>query len=97
MEGFGLQGLEAMQLETLVLASEIPVFKEVYKDNAIYFNPFDFSDIAKKMDFAKDLSKEKRKEIITKAREFTKNYSWMKMAEETLEVYKNSFYSGNNS
>ncbi len=87
MEGFGLQGLEAMTSETLLLASEIPVFKEIYKDNAIYFNPFDFSDIARKMEIAKEMSEPRRKEIIAKAKKFVSNYSWKKMAQETLEVY----------
>ncbi|MBX4205827.1 glycosyltransferase family 4 protein [Candidatus Microgenomates bacterium] len=90
MEGFGLQGLEAMANETLLLASEIPVFKEIYKDNAIYFNPFDFSDISRKMDLVKQMSKEKRKEIINHAKEYSTKFSWKKMAQETLKIYEES-------
>ncbi len=86
-EGFGLPGLEAMINGTVLLASEIPVFKEVYKDNVVYFNPFDFSDIAKRMEMVKQMSPERRKELIAKAQNFAKTYSWKKMAEETLEVY----------
>jgi glycosyltransferase involved in cell wall biosynthesis len=86
-EGFGLPGLEAMVNETVLLASEIPVFKEVYKDNAVYFNPFDFSDIAKRMEIVKQMSPDKRKDLILKAKNFSKNYSWEKMTQETLEVY----------
>jgi len=44
-EGFGLPGLEAMSVGTLVLASDIPVLKEVYKGNAVYFNPYDYTSI----------------------------------------------------
>lgn len=46
-EGFGLPGLEAMNAGALVLASEIPVFKEIYGNHAIYFNQLDFSSMEK--------------------------------------------------
>lgn len=87
-EGFGLQGLEAMENTTLLIASEIPVFKEVYKDNAIYFNPFDFTAMAMSLKLAIDLPIANRKVRLTKAKEFIKKYSWEKMAKETLNVYK---------
>ncbi len=87
-EGFGLPGLEAMNAGTLALTSDIPVFREVYKDAAIYFNPYDFSSIADTMKEVLKLSKEKRKEKIEYGKEFVKRYSWRKMAEETLKVYE---------
>ena len=88
-EGFGIPGLDAMEIGTLVLASEIPVLKEVYKDHAIYFNPFDFSSIAKEMENALDLDSEKREKRIAEAKDFVKKYSWHKMAQETLTIYEN--------
>src|SRR6185369_5248582 len=48
-EGFGLPGLEALQAGTLLLASDIPVFQEIYKDNAVYFNPKDVESVKKRM------------------------------------------------
>ena len=87
-EGFGLPGIEAMKAKTLLLASNTPVFKEVYKDNAIYFNPYDFTEIANKLNEVLKMSKNKRKNIIKKARIFSEIYSWEKMARHTLEVYK---------
>jgi glycosyltransferase involved in cell wall biosynthesis len=39
MEGFGLPGLEAMVSNCLVVASNIPVFHEVYQDAAVFFYP----------------------------------------------------------
>lgn len=89
-EGFGLPGLEAMANETIVLASDIPVFKEVYKDNAIYFNPLDFSSIEKKMKDALEITDKKKQELISKAKEFSKQYTWRKNAEETLKIYESS-------
>lgn len=90
-EGFGLPGLEAMQSGTLVLASDIPVFKEVYKNKAIYFNPHDFTSIAKAMEESLSLSISLRKDKIEKANKFVQRYSWRKMALETLKVYNEAF------
>ena len=90
-EGFGLPGLEAMSAETLVLASDIPVFKEIYKDNVIYFSPYESSSIKKAMKQALEMAKVERENIIKKNKSFIKIYSWTKMAEETLKVYESCF------
>lgn len=87
-EGFGLPGLEAMANKCLVLASDIPVFKEIYKQNVIYFNPLDFSSIEKAMHGALEMTRDKKVEIVSKAYEFSKNYTWEKSAAETLKVYE---------
>lgn len=87
-EGFGLPGIEAMRAGTLVLASQIPIFNEIYEDNAIYFNPLDFSSIETAMIKAINMHEFERIERIKKAQEFVKKYSWRKMAEETLKVYE---------
>jgi len=86
-EGFGLPGLEAMAAGTLVLAAETPVFKEIYQENAIYFNPLDFTSIEKAMQSVMEMNPDLRKEKIEKAKDFAKRYSWAKMAKETLKVY----------
>jgi len=39
MEGYGLVGLEALMLGTPVIASDIPVYREVYRDLVTYFEP----------------------------------------------------------
>lgn len=39
MEGYGLVGLEALMVGTPVVASNIPVYKEVYGDKVTYFDP----------------------------------------------------------
>ena len=39
-EGFGLPPLEAMSVGAKVIASDIPVLKEVFKDSAFYVNPY---------------------------------------------------------
>lgn len=87
-EGFGLPGLEAMSSECLLLASEIPVFKEIYKDNATYFNPFDSNSIEAAIRDVVVMDKKKKVKIIRNAKTFANKYSWKKMAKETLKVYK---------
>jgi glycosyltransferase involved in cell wall biosynthesis len=93
-EGFGLPGIEAMDAGTLVLASNIPVFKEIYAKAAIYFNPLDFSSIENAMKNALSLPDEKRQEIIEFGKKFVKRYSWAKMAKETLKIYEEEGSTG---
>jgi len=86
-EGFGLPGLEALQAGTLLLASDIPVFQEIYKDNAIYFDPRNVESIKKVLKKVVQLNKEEREKKIKGNEKLLKSYSWEKMARETLKIY----------
>ncbi len=46
-EGFDFSGVEAMQSGGAVIASDIPVHREVYADAAEYFNPYAAGDLAR--------------------------------------------------
>lgn len=85
-EGFGLPGLEAMAVGLPVLASNIPVFKEVYQKAAQFFDPLDSEDIAQKI---KDLLTNQilQKNLTRAGFELVKQFSWEKMAKETLDEY----------
>ncbi len=87
-EGFGLPGLEAMQAGTIVLASDIPVFREIYGNHVIYFNPIDQRSIESAMRKALTITKLEGERIIRTNKEFVRRYSWEKMAKETLDVYE---------
>ena len=87
-EGFGLQGLEALNSGTLLLASDTPVFKEIYENNALYFDPKNVSSLVEMMKKTLKMSSSERLSMVKKASEFIKRYSWQKMAKGTLEVYK---------
>lgn len=89
-EGFGLPGIEAMNAGTLVLASNIRVFREVYGNNASYFNPFDFSSIAKTIEGAYKLKSKQRSKIITKSQKYISRYSWENTAKQTFKVYRDT-------
>lgn len=89
-EGFGLPGLEAMKAGTLVLCSDIPVFREIYGRAVFYFNPRNVKSIEKTIGEVLSVKESERRKMIFDARTFIKRYSWEKMAKETLDVY-NSF------
>jgi len=88
MEGFGLPALEAMANKCLVLASSIPSLKEVCREDAIYFDPYNGNDIAEKMKMA--YLGEFDREIIERGFEHSKEFSFRKMAKETLKIYEES-------
>lgn len=85
-EGFGIPGLEAMNLGCPVLASDIPTFKEIYRDGASYFNQNNPDNIAEKIISVLN-DKNKKELLIQKGFERAKFFSWHKMASETLKIY----------
>lgn len=90
-EGFGLPILEAMSLGCPVVSSNIGSLMEVGGPSsgvaAIYFNPLSIEDMVEKISGI--LNSEKlRKKLISKGKERVKGFSWEKMAQQTLEVYK---------
>lgn len=91
MEGFGLPVLEAMAEKCLVVCSDIPSFREICKDTAIYFNPKDIEDIKRVLrSVCSDKLNYDIKKRIDEGFERSKNFSWEKMAEETLKIYESS-------
>jgi glycosyltransferase involved in cell wall biosynthesis len=91
MEGFGLTAIEAMSNGCLVLASDIPALKEVCRDSAVYFDPYNIEDIKEKIKLVcLNTSKYDIKTIIGKGVNRASNFSWKKMAEETLKIYESS-------
>ncbi len=88
MEGFGLPPLEAMANGCFVIASNIPSIREVCQDAALYFNPYDISDIADKIGIA--FSQADKESFISKGKERVREFSWKKMAKETLKIYESS-------
>ena len=87
LEGFGLTGLEAMSLGLPTICSSASCLPEVYGQAVAYFDPLDINDMVEKIiqvvsddDFKKCLTKAGFKKV--------KEYSWNKMAKETLMIYK---------
>jgi len=85
-EGFGLPVLEAMAHGVLVVASATSSLPEVGGDAALYVDPRNPEDIAEKIQRGvEDVGLRARltQRGLARARQFT----WQRMAEETLKVY----------
>lgn len=87
MEGFGLPGLEAMASGAPVVSSNTTSLPEIYRDGALYFDPYNVADMTQKID-AVLRNESLRKELIAKGTTVVKNYSWQRMAEQTLAIYE---------
>lgn len=84
-EGFGLTGIEAMARQVPVIASDIPVFQEIYQDAALHFDPQSPEQFVQRV---KELEDEKIVDsLVKKGVKLAKEYSWPKMAQQTLEQY----------
>ncbi len=84
-EGFGLTGAEALAAGLPVIVSDIPIFREIYRDVPTYFDPmYEDSFVAA----VNKLEDKNRKELVKKGIDLAHHYSWKHMAEQTLEVYK---------
>lgn len=88
MEGFGLPVLEAMSLRCLVVASDIPAFREIAGENALYFNPQDLADIHAKLKNVLENGEKYKEEKLEKAFNKSQQFSWRKAAEQTLNIYE---------
>lgn len=84
-EGFGLPVLEAMQYGCPVITSNVSSLPEAGGEAALYVDPLDTEDIAKKMSvLIKD--DKLRREMIEKGLKQVRKFSWEKTARQTLEV-----------
>lgn len=85
-EGFGIPLLEAMAAGCPVVTSNVASLPEVGGDACLYFDPKRESDMVEKM--IQVVGDEKlRKDLIKKGQERYKQFSWERLAKQTLEVY----------
>jgi glycosyltransferase involved in cell wall biosynthesis len=88
-EGFGIPPLEAMAHGTPVVSSDHPCMKEILGDSVLYFNGHDTGEIEKSI-MAILGNDSLRRELIHKGERRVKLYSWRKMAEKTLKIYRDA-------
>ena len=85
-EGFGLPGLEAMLHGAPVVSSDATCLPEIYGDAAHYFDP---TDVAAMADAINEVltDEQLRARLIERGHHQAGQYSWRRMAEQTLAVY----------
>lgn len=86
-EGFGLPGLEAMSTGAPVVSSNATCLPEVYGDAAEYFDPTDVDDMVRAINEVL-IKPDVRKRLIAAGKKQAAKYSWKRMAEQTLAIYK---------
>jgi glycosyltransferase involved in cell wall biosynthesis len=86
-EGFGLPGLEAMAHGAPVVSSNATALPEIYGDAAQYFDPLDTEAMAQAIKSVLNRPA-LREKLIEAGCEQVKKYSWKRMAEQTLDIYK---------
>jgi len=62
-EGFDYSGIESMCCGTPVIASDIPVHREVYDNAAVYFNPYSVEDAAKVIEETLESTQKAKKQL----------------------------------
>ncbi len=85
-EGFGLPPLEAMACGTPVVASDIPIFREILSDAALLVNPHTPESIAEGIQRILT-DKALSDNLKQKGLERVKMFSWEKAARQTLDVF----------
>ena len=64
VEGFSYSGIESMKCGTPVIASDIDTHRDVYRDAALYFDPFVPNELAKKLNEISEMPDSERGDLI---------------------------------
>jgi glycosyltransferase involved in cell wall biosynthesis len=76
-EGFDFAGVEAMKSGGPVIASDIPVHREIYSDAAEYFNPYSYEELCSAIVRVIDPAiPHRRNELIARGRTVSERYSF---------------------
>ncbi len=89
-EGFGIPILEAQEYNIPVASSNIDCLREIGGDSVFYFDPTNIREISQAIQQV--LSDIKiRTELIEKGKINIQKYSWVKLADQTYQVYRKIF------
>ncbi len=86
-EGFGLGLVDAQYRGKPVIASDIPILKEVSGECAVFFEPENEIDLAKKIKLLIE-DREFKNRLVMSGRENTKNSSWQEHVKKVLQILK---------
>lgn len=87
-EGFNLPIIEALNTRALVIASDIPVNKELYKDSLIYSPLQNSKEISKIMNNTLHNQDKIKGEKLKKISKIIKKYSYSNSAKSLLKIYR---------
>jgi len=91
-EGFGIPPLEAMTCGVPAVISDIPSLREVAGDASLFFRPADHEELAHEV--GRLLSSESlRTEMKQRGLQKAKEYSWRRVAAETIRTYEKALSS----
>ncbi|MFQ5472804.1 MAG: glycosyltransferase family 4 protein, partial [Dehalococcoidia bacterium] len=88
-EGFGLPPLQAMASGVPVIASDIPIMREVLGEAAYYIDPYSPSDIADAL-MALGSDGPLCERLATAGRRRAADFTWEETAKRTLDVYRSA-------
>ncbi len=86
-EGFGLPPLQALAARLPVVASDIPVLREVLSDYALFAQPGDPTSFAERIQEATSGDIQIR-ELVERGRLHARRFSWPGVAERTMSLYR---------
>lgn len=85
-EGFGLSPLKAFKMGVPVIVSDIPVFKEVLGEAALFTDPKSVDNLAELM--REVLNPQVSTKLIAAGFDRLNKYSWIKAAKDTRKIYE---------
>ena len=86
-EGFGLTGVEALSVGARVLASDIPIFHEVYGKAATFFDPQQVDSLVGVITQVLSETPKAKKQWQQEGQQVIAQYSWSSLAKQTLNTY----------
>jgi glycosyltransferase involved in cell wall biosynthesis len=87
LETFGIPVIEALASEVPLVASDIPIFREIAGDAAFYADPYRPESIADAMQAAL-YSETAREELVKRGRERVRRFTWDRAAAQLMTVFE---------